>query len=205
MRFINYLNEGVREDEINDLIQKDCKYYLNLTKGNIFTRGMTIGPRQFGKKEVRQDRIPKGMNQDTADNFNKWLKENGHLTRHNAVIAISPKDPSSISMYTEFGKNHWIFPIGKFSYTWIESKDVNISDKRTGWDDMVIDQLFNPRMTVTDDLLPKPFEQYFHTNKGIKVAYRNQYEIWFNCKEYYYVKIDKFWWDGKQLIELGGV
>ncbi len=203
MRFINYLNEKITDpDEINYLIQKDCKYYLNLTKGNIFTRGMTVS-NFFGKKEVRQDRIPKGMNQDTADNFNEWLKKNGHLMRHNAVIAISPKDPSSISMYTKFGKNHWIFPIGKFSYTWIEAKDVNITDVRTKWNDMIIDHLFNPEIDFeVDVILPKPFEQYFHTNKGIKIAYRNQYEIWFNCKEYYYVKIDKFWWDGKQLMEL---
>jgi len=72
-RLINYLNENEYDlKEINELIKRDCKYYLSLVDNNIFTRGMLTGTGlELGKKSVRQNRTPKGMEKDIFKKFNK--------------------------------------------------------------------------------------------------------------------------------------
>jgi hypothetical protein len=62
MKFKTYLNEeniGI----FNKNIQKDCQYYLNITKGiYMFKRGLQNQTKGYGVKSVRQDREPRGMN-----------------------------------------------------------------------------------------------------------------------------------------------
>lgn len=36
----------------------------------------------------------------------------------------------------------------------------------------------------------KEFPKYFTTNKGMSTAFKNNYEIWFECKGYYFVRND---------------
>jgi hypothetical protein len=63
-----------------------------------------------------------------------------------------------------------------------------------------------PRNKTGEDLdnkLKKPFKDYFHTNKGIDIAYKNQYETWFNCKKYLYLKLNDSeyeWHNKKQMV-----
>ncbi len=187
MRLNNYLNEGNYElEEFNELIKKDCKYYLDLVDNCIFTRGMHPG-RILGKKTVRQDRTPKGMEDDIFKKFNKWLVDNGHLKRDNVVIASSLNKP-----VTMFGRNHYIFPIGKFNYTFVKTEDINISSSKSGWHQDTVEEYFeNPK---TFDKLPVPFHTYFVTNKHIKKAYQHQFEIWFDCKEYYFANWAEYAW-----------
>jgi hypothetical protein len=137
------------------------------------------------------------MNAYTADIFNEWLEQEGHIRRDSAVIASSKPGPS-----TMFGMNNYIFPIGKFNYTWVRAKDVNINDGKTGWYESAVENfLIDPEGFDTDYKvkLPKPFHTYFTTNKGISEAYDNNYEIWFNCKAYYFAKINKYVWLEKKL------
>ena len=204
MRLLNYLTEDIDNiDEINELIKKDCKYYLSLI-GNemIFTRGAgsSIVTNPFSKQQTRQDRKPSGMRLNTFKHFNKWLKENGHNTRNNAVIGTSLED----ILKTDFGYNNFLFPIGKFNFTYAETQDINIDDVRTGWTEDIVDRFFNTNKMVNSLLggnrnrkinNRKPFESYFHTNKNINIAYKNNYEIWFDCKEYYLASLLYYKWD----------
>jgi hypothetical protein len=195
MKFYHFLNEQQYTiDEINNLIQTDCKYYLSLINhGAIFTRALS-SPVSFPflKKQTRQDRKPKGMPSSVAKKFNEWLKENNHLPRHNAVIASSYDN----SIKTNFGNNYYIFPIGKFNFTYVETEDINENDRRTGWYDYSVDDY----MSHKKNDLPNPFEQYFHTNKKIHIAYDQKYEIWFDCKEYYLASIAYYDWNKKTHI-----
>ena len=42
-----------------------------------------------------------------------------------------------------------------------------------------------------EEWLHKEFPTYFTTNKGISTAWVNNYEIWFQCKGYYFVRDDR--------------
>lgn len=196
MKFYNWLNEETNVDEINKAIQKDCQPYLRLIKqinNNIFTRSMEDTRANFGKKKVRKNRKPQGMKSDIFKKFNKWLQKNGH-NRRDKSVSVSAESSEL------FGARQLFFPIGKFSYSWISAKDVNVSDKVTGWYNVAVDDYFlNPELLDLD----KSFAKYFHTDEGISTAYKNNFEVWFNCDAYYYVETIFHEWDtdNKQIIK----
>lgn len=202
MKFYNFLNEsGV--GSINKAIQRDCGTYLNFIKrinDHVFTRSMepsTLKNKKFGTKDVRKNRIPKGMDPMTFIKLNEWLQANGHNRRDKSVSAGAKAD-------VLFGERFYFFPIGKFSYSWLESADMNIEDAKTGWYPDAPRLYFeNPEFDTTyGDALKKPFADYFHTDEGISTAYKNNFEVWFNCSSYYYVSTEYYRWDNvsKEII-----
>lgn len=194
MKFYNYLNES--SDDINKFIYDICKPYLNLIKrinNNVFTRSMETATSDFGIKNVRKDRTPKGMGPVVFKKFNRWLQDNNHNRRDKSVSV-------SAESHELFGDRFYFFPIGKFSYSWIESRDVNMEDNKTGWYAEAPRLYFeNPETfdTTYGDALWKPFADYFHTDEGISTAYKNNFEVWFNCNSYYYVSANYYYWDNK--------
>ena len=191
MRLQQYLNENITTvEELNELIHKNCKYYLKLTEGKyIFKRGMSSDIDIFGKKKVRQNRRPRGMDKNIFGKLNTWLDQSNHVRRDKAVIATN-----IINNISQFGVTYWIFPIGKFNYTWLKANDMNITDYSTEWDPTAVIEFFRFG-EVRSELMTGNFEDYFTTNKGIKIAYKNEYELWFSCKEYYYIKAYKYEWN----------
>ena len=197
MRLRKYLNENITTvEELNELIHKNCKYYLNITKGKyIFKRGMgfsrNIDPwGKWGKKKVRQNRKPRATDKDAFIKLNKWLDKNNHVRRDKAVMASSFQGEILSSF---FGDLYWIFPIGKFNYTWIKSRDINLTDASTGWSRFAVDKYFERDGYVND--IKGDFKDYFVTNSSLKTAWQSQFEIWFDCKEYYYIKAKDYKWD----------
>ncbi len=186
MKLYQFLNEQNNVDEYNQLIQKDCKYYLSLISNKmIFTRGLGFDIFPFTKKKVRQDRRNKNKKFEHYDELNQWLKENGHVQRNQAVMASSIEDKSMIYI---FGCNHFIFPIGRFNYSYIKARDFNLDDPRTKYHKNMATYFFTGKGSKT-------FPDYFITNKDIYEAYSMKYEIWFDCKEYYISSIDHYNWN----------
>ena len=185
MRLKNYINEKViqlieTEEEIDSLIQKNCKYYLSLGKFQFYRGIKQNSGGQYGKNSVRQDRRPRGMSGRSAKSMNNWLVKNGHTDRSKSVFAGS--DNTRLFL---FSKNIYeIFPIGKFNYTWIKVTDINMSG---GNYDGEILALKNYDMEGDPyGYLDNMMKDIIVTNKGIKEAYDKKYEIWFDCKSYYY-------------------
>lgn len=199
MRLAKYINEQEvldfedRVPEAIALLKKECRYYFSLLKGKkplfrgIF--GITGGPldMQLVKKFVRQDRKPLGTDPAAFKKFNEWLRENKHTRRDKAVIATSSEDHAGV-----FGTPYFFFPIGRFNYTWLRGKDVNDSDSKTGWHMLNVENFFDPEFMKTDEgkKLAEKFPNFFTTNKGFDEAYKNKYETWFDCKEYYVSRTD---------------
>jgi len=192
MRLQQYLNENITTiEELNELIHKNCKYYLNITEGKyIFKRGMSSDIDTFGKKKVRQDRRPRGMDKDDFGKLNIWLDKNNHVRRDKAVIASSFHKKTHSS---SFGVLYWIFPIDKFNYTWLMANDMNYSDDSTGWSQFAVEKYFERDGYVND--IKGDFKNYFVTNSSLKMAWQFQYEIWFSCREYYYVSATNYEWN----------
>ena len=188
MRFQEHINEDVVKlslEEMNDLIQKNCKPYLKLIKGkDPMSRGMYTGGGS-GEKDVRKDRKPKGMSGVEAKLLNTWLQKNGHNRRDQAVICIS--DPTRIAL---FGAEYRIFPKKNISYTYIDAHDANQYTTDSGWNPNMLMWLREP-----DELYAfrKPFDEYFHTDKGWDNMYRKKYECWIKCKSYYFIQVNQYW------------
>jgi len=232
MRLQQYIIDESRSVEIDNyeltkMIHKDCKPYLSLL-GN--KKPLYRGMREdidTGVKVVRQDRNSLGMLQSQADQLNKWLKKNGHVPRNKAVFVTSNKEDVDL-----FGNPFYFFPIGKFNYTFVKSKDANMEDVRTGWSDDLLEIMFPTSVgqhffnipdfikynyKPSDDCydlgadvirkgdlkgkmscIENAIKNYFVTNKNFNEAYKKGYEIWFDCKKYYFVNEDHFlWMNGK--------
>ena len=190
-RLIKYINEEANFIQLSlkeqsNLIKKDCKYYLNLTKNTgPFNRAVSenIQPDELIKKKVRTDRRSLGMNQRAFKEFNNWLKQNNHVKRDKSVSASSA-GPS----LKKFGHVYYFFPIGKFNYTWVKTIDINWHDSNTNWNSLEVEMFFDyENYNEDEEEKRRKFPTYFTTNKGIEIAHKNKYEIWFDCKEYYLV------------------
>jgi len=191
MRLREYLNEitpsvDLYLDEVNDLIYKNCKPYLKLI-GNFYPlyRGIySLTPKYlnsgFDKKKVRKNREPQATDQKVFKMLNIWLQKNGHNRRDQSISVTS-----NISTASTFGDAAMVFPIGKFSYSWIKAEDLNILDIVTGWDKWK--ELYKTKLELS---------KWIFTDKKFKVPYMKRYEIWINCKEYYYVSTDNYLWNG---------
>lgn len=204
--FTDYDAQSGDGSYINDIIHQECKTYLKLIKGlkTPFYRGMYTNGITVGRKQVRKDRNPYGMAKNEAEVLNKMLGANGHARRDKSVMATSDLD--HIEM---FGNPFYIFPTDRMKYTWVETSDMNMDgangwqqETLTSWADIQITGPHHHHTEVLDELY-KPFEQWFHTNTGIREAYNNEYEIWFESKDYIFAKVGLWRWNkAKQILWL---
>lgn len=204
MKFKSFLTESIEDYftkeslEILMKVKEECKPFLEISDNRPLLRGMTL-PRSYGKKSIRFDRKPKGSSQMVFDWLNDILHYKGHVTRDNALIGTGSFDKAMIFGSLVYG----VFPIGNVKYTWIRAGDVNLWDRKTKWPSLnTVKKIFNklePKnkiMGVTDqwegltkEEMVSKIDEYFTTNKGFDKAYKNGYEIWFRCREYYYISI----------------
>ena len=158
----------------------------------------------IGIKDVRKDRVPFGMSSEEAKVLNDWLQKNGHARRDQSVMCTS--DSSHIET---FGDPFMIFPLDPISkYTWFWSQDMNI-DGDAGWEWRTLPSWVKDKKGEATDIqkntlsrLDMPFEDFFTTNSNFRKAYSSGYEIWFDCKQYYYVTAGAWlkWDTVKQMV-----
>ncbi|GAI90034.1 unnamed protein product [marine sediment metagenome] len=202
MRLNKYLIEGTEFDQSNldpDMVVKQikhfCKDYLKLLKGKQpLWRGI-YSISKIGNKPVRTDRNAKGTSEDAFKFVNKWLSKKGWPRRDRSVICTSNK-----SWADDFGNPRMIFPVEMKGYAWIESRDFNdhsFSDKAVSkggtpksWDIGTLEWMteYSPDENRYDRA-DKYLQDFVHGNKHFDIAYNRQYEMWFDCKRYYYLSI----------------
>jgi hypothetical protein len=204
MRLKEFINESYELDELNDLIHRNCKPYLSLIGTHKpIMRGMEYVDDDLGIKNVRKDRRPLGMQKADANILNDWLEKNGHCRRDRSVLCSY--NDSNVS---NFGVVYYIFPIGSFRYSWVESRDINGSYSATGWDgnsvEAWIDSQSGEPSKISKSILSRmkiPFEKYFHTDEGFSEMMNNRYECWIECKQYYNAIMSLYSWEDKRLVK----
>ena len=222
MKFKQYINEVKIVDILNNSIHTNCKQYLSVINGlPPIYRGMVRkrhSDQNWGIKYTKKYRRALGATKkNDIKKFNAWLEKNNH-NRRDQFIVMGTFD---IERARLFGATYMIFPIGDISYSWMDAYDFNIDDIETGWRyeapgkfityDPTYRKLFYNYVTtdMTFDTDPKlkmdkPIIEYFHTDEGLRTAYKEGYEIWINCGKYYFVIDNRlFEWDKqKQMFNL---
>ncbi len=182
------IKTGIEIEELASLIKKECKPYLNIVKKlpYPFIRYMRTrkesDPFQTygtGLMSVRQDREPKMTPKKMVVLINNWLEARGGARRDKSVIATSNRNSS---LYRTFGSPHWIFPVGKFKYSFVTAGDWNLPE--SGWWEPrdFYDYLTGKSFKDSED-----FEPFFYHNTHAEKAHQNMWEIWFQCKKYYFI------------------
>lgn len=197
--FYKWLNEESIDEFIKDII-KNCKYYISqLNRNQIsvpFVRGISRSKLKspFGKKSVRQDRKPLATKKEVFNEINDYFEEKGHARRDKSVIATSNYEWTKF-----FGVPTYIFPIGKFNYTFVKTYDFNKLKYLDRAPQLLQDFMRN--QIKDEDKIDQALElldNWVVTNKKMHVPYEMGYEIWFDCKEYYYIDSEE--WNIKALM-----
>jgi hypothetical protein len=220
-----HLNEGVIEQgftimEFAKFVKRDCKPYLSIVKKlpHPFLRAMRpphmglpkkVGPDDvddflekykgteigsgIGLMAVRQDRTPRLTPKKAFENTNDWLQSKGGARRDKSAIAISKMSV----IHKTFGDPHWIFPVGKFKYSFVMSQDFNITDgfwdprEFFEWMDDYEDRWsHDPEVKEYWDEKDEKFSAFFYHNTHAEKAFREEWEIWFQCPKYYFINIE---------------
>ena len=212
MRLRQYINEAdvppAANKVFNDFIKSikaQCKPYLNLLKNREpLMRGIKRA-RPYGEQPIRQNRQPQhprgtkvlhgkhlinGKQVDFAEPYwptlNKWLESKGHAPRNQSISCSS-----DFSSANAFGDTYWIFPIGKFKFSWVRSDDFNIEEDN--WNPNELHYFLQHWLSEWPD---KPHwseiskfdpEKAIFTNTKFNEAYERKYEFWIQSKKYYYM------------------
>ncbi len=121
MRLQNYLTEGYKsipEEDIDALIQKDCKPFLKQIKNKHLYRGTKLSYNAF-KAIPRKDRKPKDTPIEMQNLFDDIMQKlYGWKPRAQGVFVTG-----GISQAQVYGSVYEIYPIGKFKF--IYASDVH--------------------------------------------------------------------------------
>lgn len=192
MKFKKWIDEEDQKaiDFFNNEIKPNCKKYFKINSINTpLYRGVSNINSLFGIKDVRKNRKPLGTNNDAFKIINNFLDKKGHTRRDRSISATSKKSDLDI-----FGTPCVIFPKGDFKYTWIKLGDFN---HWGGWDKQGYSKVAD--FLMGDTFSDKKNEEILNninsiltTNKDLKTAIQKKYEVWFDCKNYYFMNLYLF-------------
>lgn len=129
MKFKQYLlnekllnNGHERLERIAKLIKKDCKPYLNdvirIYKNYFFYSGRNDS-RDFLKKDVRQDRVPRDTPPEIHEFLDEWFKRKFGVRARSQSVFCSFYESDADG----YGNIYYVFPVGE--YKAISNKDIN--------------------------------------------------------------------------------
>jgi len=199
MRLQEYITEDkeILIHDINELVtllKKDCKKYLKLLKGRTpLFRGIRRTSSIVGLKKQRKDRRPQQMPESALHFIDDYLKDNKFPLRSESMICSS--NIELIRRWFSSGRICFVFPKGTFRFAIVRSGDMNFDNEKTGYDnyelyDKIEDFLYTgAKDTYNEILLKLDLNIDGNSQKVFDEAYNKKYEMWFDCKEYYYVDI----------------
>lgn len=171
MKLIDLFEEELPNnfDGIVEIIQRDCKPFLESGVTRLLFRGMRNKTKTFMKIAVRQDRQPKSMDVDIHNLADKWFDEKFGFKARTTAVFVSGDSVEA----KDYGKLYAIFPIGDFRFVWSQkSSDLFVS-------------LFDLAGTV------KKLEQLDFKDTDFVDAIKSGNEIMLHCTEYYAVAVDR--------------
>lgn len=179
MKIIELFEDTITEDNIIELIKRDCKPWLGKAKELVY-RGMQKKVDAPFKQEVRADRQPRNTDGELHKAMDDWFNDNfGFRARSAAVFVTGDFDDAK-----SYGQAYAIFPIGDFKFVW----SPNVGD------------LYMSMHNETPGRVPLKLERFKFQDDELEKAISSGFEIMIKCKDYYAVPVisikeAKFVWD----------
>lgn len=190
MNFKSFITEETLTNEnILDLIRRDCSDFLKESQGYYLYRGMPKQSDEFIKITPRTDRKPKNSSPVVHDMFNEAFYERHGVKdiRSRAIFCTGSEYDSEI--YSHGKISYIIFPVDGYTYWWgQESSDVFIDYR-----DFLIknDYKYSPLAGEYPDGSMEEFIDFAeYTNTNLVRGIKSKNEIMILCKEYYGIRLD---------------
>lgn len=183
-------DEEYSRKQLIELVNRDCKPYLEHIDNDIMRYQMYRGLEKFGKNVFKKtarldDRKPAATGQEKHDRINDYFEREFDHPYRNGVFASG-----DTSMAGTYGMVHVIFPIGNFEFLWSDS--VNDMAYDIKWGSVGGFQNVPPSQEVVDNVMSTAGYTTGHLQDAILSG--NEIMLW--CKEYYAVRRSIFQdWD----------
>ena len=192
MKFHEYLIEsGLSENNIKQLILKDCKPFLDQSKGLTLYRGMNISP-SITKEKVRKDRKPKDTDPRTQKKADEvFLKKFGWMPRSQGLFVTGNQKEAK-----RYGTLYRVYPIGNFKFIWSDKVMdffTNFKFDNVSMFDELISMIYiDGSEYIHNKALERGLKKDIKTYKDTDLtgAIRSNNEIMIDCDEYYAVRYD---------------
>lgn len=194
MRLVHYINESssnytilnLSDEEIVNLIKKDCKKFLSEAKGKFFYRRITKSgldwEQNYKVHTPTRERIPTDSSNVLHDLFNDAFQKKFGWKVRNGVHAKLYTNEKGVSLF---------FPIGNYRYVYSNA----LSDFYP-----ILGTFYHLnsfiKKNVDKNLDKNQYQKYveiivnkYFTNKKL-TSLKPQYEIVFDCNNYYLINID---------------
>ena len=190
MKLEQLLLEELSDDEILEILERDCQQFLESCDNRFLYRGSKTESKEktLHKVKTRKDRAPRDMNGNThvlIDNY--FEKKYGIRYRSASVFTTGSKENAE-----DYGSAYAVFPIGEFSFIW----SPNVVDL---YSNLKAAQTFkkffsNPfkaskPIVITQEVINSYLDTAKYTNDNLGVAIRKGNEIMISCDEYYIIPL----------------
>lgn len=202
MKFLRYMNENIKEineDDVDELIQRDCQPWLKASQGEVVYRGAKNKPYCY-KGTVRTDRRPVDTKPELQIMFDNIIqKKYGFKPRSNGLFVTG-----NIGDATRYGRVYRITPIGKFKFLWSplvrdfyattgvivrEYIEANVKDKAdTDKFSKILGKKFTRKNALELPEIQAILKKHIldnYTNKNLPQAINSYKEIMVVTKEFY--------------------
>jgi hypothetical protein len=194
MKFYNYLNENIDDEDLIETLKDDCSEFLK--EGTFLYRGYKRAPSDFFEMTPRKDRRPKDTPPIVQEYIDNYFKHKfGWKPRSSGVFATPDTEEAG-----QYGNVYFFFPIGKFKYIWnpevvdlylelqifFSRFDISSSDIKTGSESL--NYILNKRGVTLDDLLENFGTLYLSKYKNNRLGGNLSSEVMVQCKSYYMLK-----------------
>jgi hypothetical protein len=171
MKLIDLFEEELPNnfDGIVEIIERDCKPFLESGAKRLLFRGMRNKTKTMLKVNVRQDRKPKSMGVEMHNLADKWFDEKFGFKARSAAVFVT----GDSSEAHDYGSLYAIFPIGDFKFVWSKKSS-----------DLFV-HLFDLASTI------QKLEELNFKSTDLNDAIASGNEIMIHCKEYYAVSVDR--------------
>ena len=191
MRLTQYINESneIDPEEIDELIDKNCKSVLKELKGHILYRGIKKFKGPCYKIQTRADRNPTDTPKAVQKMFDDICQDlYGWMPRSTGVFCTGDRNQAGA-----YGSIYTIWPIGNFKFIWseeirdfyttlkIEAREFRLKHKILHSDDIYSEIYKNEEFQLR---IAKVIKESY-TNINLYKATLSAHEIMISCKEYY--------------------
>ena len=198
MNFKSFINEEMTNDNILDLLKKDCSEFLKESNGLYLYRGIPNQSNELIKIIPRSDRKPKNSRVKQQELFNEAFEKIHGIKDIRSKAIFSSGRHADTEVYAHGKESYIIFPVDGYTYWW----SPNIGDVYVDFMDFLASNEYTYN-TLRDEWPEGSFEEFIefgeYTNQNLAKGIKSGNEIMILCKEYYGIRantnvdLEKLW------------
>ncbi len=188
MKLKQIILEEQSDEEILEILERDCKRFLEICDNKFLYRGSKTQSTDNSLKKIkmRKDRAPRDMKANTHVMLDNYFEDNFGIRYRSAAVFVTGSKENA----EDYGKVYAVFPIGDFSFIYSPI----IVDLYSNIKHNEIVSSLNPfkkptKIKHTQESINAYLDSGKYTNKNLLAGIKKGNEIMIHCDEYYIIPL----------------